>query len=337
MTTDHASAAPVASGALCRRAVLGVALAAPWVATSGALAQDRWPSKPVTIISPYNPGGTNDVVARLVADRLQRALGQSFVVENKPGAAGILGSRFVMGAKPDGYTLLSANNGALVIQAAGRDPAPFDPTRQLTPIMKVVDAAQFIGVSGDLPVRTVGEFLALARKEPGKFNFSSSGVGSYGHFVGEYLKLLTDTDILHVPSKGSAAALTEMMAHRIQMMIDPIVLTQMSDTRIKVLATLNKTRSEAYPNIPTIVESGGPAVDLTGWFGLFGPAGLPPEVVERIAAVGKDIVADPEVRKLFLNTGLTPSLLSGAAFTDLVRADLKKVAEIRVKAKISLE
>jgi tripartite-type tricarboxylate transporter receptor subunit TctC len=332
--------APLAAGsALRRRTVLAAAASATasLAAPSILQAQERWPSRPVTVVSPYNPGGTNDVVARLVADRLQKALGQPFVIENKPGAAGVVGTQAVMRAKPDGYTLLSANNGALVIQSAGRDPSPYDGARQFTPIMKVVDAAQFIAVSSDLPVQTVGELIALARKEPGKLNFSSAGVGSYGHFVGEYLKLLTGTELLHVPSKGSAAALTEMMAHRIQMMIDPIVLTQASDGRIRVLATLNSRRVETHPQIPTITESGGPAVDLAGWFGLVGPAGLPDEVVERIAAVGKEIVSDPDARKQFAGSGLLPSLLTGKAFGDLIKADLVKVADVRTRAKIQLE
>lgn len=322
---------------LSRRQVILGAAAAPMLSLGSAHAQERWPSRPVTIVSPYNPGGTNDVVARLVADRLQKALGQPFIVDNKPGAAGVVGSQGVARAKPDGYTLLSANNGALIIQSAGREPSPLDTARQFTPIMKVVDAAQFIAVSSDLPVHSVADLVAYAKKNPGKLNYSSSGIGSYGHFAAEYLKLLTGIDIVHVPSKGSAAALTEMMAHRIHMMIDPIVLTQISDSRIRVLATLNPQRFETYPQLPTITESGGPAIDMMGWFGLFGPAGLPAEVVEKIAAVGQDIVRDPEVRKVFLNTGLVPSLSSGKAFGELVRADLAKVADIRNRAKIQID
>lgn len=322
--------------ALRRRGLLAAAAAAPLLGSIPAWGQDKWPSRPVTIISPYNPGGTNDVVGRLVADRLQKALGQPFVVENKPGAAGIVGTQLVMRAKPDGYTLLAGNNGALIIQSAGRENPVFDPVKQLTPLIKVVDAAQFIGISSELPVRSITELIAYAKKNPGKLNFSSAGIGSFGHFMGEYLKMITDTDIVHVPAKGSAAALTEMMAGRIQMMIDPQVLTQLTDNRIRVLCTLNSKRFEAYPQIPTITEAGGPAMDLTGWFGLLGPAGMPSEVVEKIAAVGKDIVNDPEARKVFLTAGLIPSLHAGKAFGELMAADLKKVADIRVRAKIEL-
>ena len=321
---------------LTRRAMLAAAAGAPFVAAGVARAQDTWPSRPVTIVSPYNPGGTNDVVARLMADRLQKAFGQPFVVDNRPGAAGVIGAQSVLRARPDGYTLLSGNNGVLVIQSAARDPSPFDSAAQFTPLVKLVDAPQFIAISSALPARTVGELIALAKKEPGKLNFSSSGVGSYGHFVGEYLKMLTGTDIVHVPSKGSAAALTEMMAGRIQMMIDPIVLTQAGDSRVRVLATLHHQRVDTHPQLPTIVESGGPAVDLTGWFGLVGPAGLPAEIAAKIAAVGQALARDAEAVRTVGGSGLVMSPLVGRPFAELLQSDLKKVAEIRSRANITL-
>ena len=320
---------------LRRRTLLAAAAVAPFAAP--ALAQDNWPSRPVTIISPYAPGGTNDTVARLVADRLQKALGQPFVVDNKPGAAGIVGAKLVMGAKPDGYTLLAGNNGGLIIQAAGRVPSPYDPVTQLTPIMKVATAMQFISISSDLPVKTVGELIAYARKNPGKLNFSSAGIGSFGHFLAEYLKMLAGIFVVHVPARGSAAALTEMMAHRVHMMIDPLPLTQASDNRIRILAAVSPQRYEAYPHIPTIKESGGPDIDLTGWFGLEGPAGLPADIVAKIVAVGRTLDTDAEARKILTTGGLIPAHLSGPAFTELMRGDLKKVADIRTRAKIVIE
>ena len=332
MNSSHACIPP----RLRRRTLLAAAAGAPLLVTTTSRAQEAWPSRPVTIVSPYNPGGTNDVVARLLADRLQKALGQSFVVENRAGAAGVIGAQSVLRAKPDGYTLLSGNNGVLVIQSAARDPSPFDSAAQFTPIVKVADAPQFIAVNAAQPVRTVGELIALAKKQPGKLNYSSSGVGSYGHFIAEYFKLLTGTDMLHVPGKGSAAALTEMMAGRIDLMIDPIVLTQASDSRIRVLATLHSRRVDTHPQLPTIVESGGPAVDLTGWFGLVGPAGLPPEIVAKLAAVGESLAKDTEAAQAFANSGLVIAPLAGKAFADLIRADLKKVAEIRSRANITL-
>lgn len=322
-------------GMTSRRAALATVLSVPWIVRAQSLG-DSWPKKPVTVVSPYNAGGTNDTVARLVADRLQKALGQPFVVENRPGAAGIIGTQSVMRAAPDGYTLLSGNNGCLVVQSAGRVPSPYDPLTQTTPVAKVADAAQFISISSDLPVKTVGEFIELARKQPGKLNFSSSGVGSFGHFLGEYLKLVAGIDLLHVPSKGSAAALTELMAHRVQMMIDPLPLTQIQDGRLRVLATLNTQRFERYPQIPTMTESGGPAMDLNGWFGLVGPAGLPPAVTARLAEVCRTLRGDAELRKAWLGAGLIADIETGDAFARRLKSDLARTAEIRAKAQIKL-
>ena len=238
---------------------------------------------------------------------------------------------------PDGYTLLAGNNGVLVIQSAGRVPAPYDPLTQLTPVVKLVDAAQFISISGDLPAKTITEFIALAKSQPGKLNFSSAGVGSFGHFLGEYLKMVAGIDIVHIPAKGSAAALTELMAGRIQMMIDPLPLTQISDPRVRVLATLNSRRFEGYPQIPTMKEAGGPEMDLHGWFGLAGPAGLPQEVVDKIGAVCRTLPSDPEVRKIWVGAGVTPSVVEGQAFREILRSDLARTAEIRSRAKIQID
>lgn len=323
-------------GDMSRRTLVAAAASAPFLVRAQSLG-DRWPNRQVTIISPYNPGGTNDIVARQAAEKLQKALGQPFVVENRPGAAGVVGAQSVIRAKPDGYTLLSGNNGVLVIQSAGRVPSPYDPLTQLTPIAKLADAGQFISISGDVPAKTVGEFIALAKSQPGKLNFSSSGVGSFGHFLGEYFKMLTDTDIMHVPSKGSAAALTEMMAGRIQMMIDPLPVTQISDPRVRVLATLNTRRFEGYPQIPTLKEAGGPEMDLHGWFGLVGPAGLPQEVVEKVGSVCRTFSGDPELKKVWLSAGLMTSVVEGAAFRDILRSDLVRTADIRSRAKIQLD
>jgi tripartite-type tricarboxylate transporter receptor subunit TctC len=324
------------AGSLSRRSLVAAAVATPWLVRAQSTG-DRWPSRQVTIVSPYNPGGTNDTVARLAADRLQKALGQPFVVENRPGAAGMVGTQAFIRAKPDGYTLLAGNNGVLVIQSAGRLPAPYDPLTQLTPVVKLVDAAQFISISGDLPAKTVGEFVALAKSQPGKLNYSSSGIGSFGHFLGEYLKMLAGIDILHVPSKGSAAALTEMMAGRIHMMIDPLPLTQIKDPRVRVLATLNSSRFEGQPQIPTMREAGGPDVDLNGWFGLAGPASLPQEVVEKIGSVCRTLPSDPEVRKIWIGAGLIPAVVEGQAFREILRSDLARTADIRARAKIVLD
>jgi tripartite-type tricarboxylate transporter receptor subunit TctC len=296
-----------------------------------------WPARTVTIISPYAPGGTNDVVARLFADRLSKALGQSFVVENKPGAAGILGATMVAQAAPDGYTLLSGNNGALIVQAVVKNPSPYNPAISFTPIAKLADAPNYLGVSADLPVNSVADLIALAKKDPGKLNYSSAGSGSFGNFLGEYFKLLTGTDIMHIPAKSSGPALTELMAGRIQMMIDPLVLSQRNGGRVKVLATTQKTRVDAFPDIPTMTESGGPEMQITGWFGLVGPANLQKDIVDKIEGVARTMANDPEVRKSLTTAGLIPNLVTGAAFTTLVREDVQRYTEVKTRAKMVVE
>lgn len=298
---------------------------------------DKWPSRTVTIVSPYNPGGTNDVVARLVADRLQKALGQPFVVENKPGAAGIVGSSVVMRAAADGYTLLSGNNGSMVVQSVVKKPAPYDPATAFTPVAKVADAPNYIAISGTVPANTVGEFIAYAKRNPGKLNYSSAGSGSFGNFMGEYFKQQTGTFIVHIPGRGSASALNEMVAGRIELMIDPQVLTQRNGGRIKVLATTHGSRIEAYPDIPTIQESGGPVMDITGWFGLFGPANMPREVVDKINVVLQGMANDPEARKMLSTAGLVPAHLPGTAFVTLIRDDMKRYDAIQQRARIVVE
>lgn len=333
-----------------RRRMLGTLAGIAAAATAGGRAQAQsqspapsqaqpgtWPTKPVTIISPYNPGGTNDVPARIYAEGFERLLGQRFIVRNQPGAAAILGSRTVMSSPADGYTLLSTNIGGMAVQSAARNPSPYHPLRNFTPIVKFVDSVNFIGVNGDLPVSNVTELVALAKSQPGKLNFSSSGVGSYGHLMGEMFKMLTGTDIVHVPGKGSADAALEMKAGRIHLMFDPIVLPQASDGRIKVLAVFSDQRLAQHPNIPTLSEAGAPAMPQDAWFGLFGPAGLPDEVVSRLETAARTIAADPEVRAKFQNLGLSPVMAGASEFRSRVEGSMKWISETVARAKISLE
>lgn len=305
-------------------------------ALPAAMAQ-AWPTRQVTIISPYAPGGTNDVVARLLADRFQKAFGQPFVVENRVGAAGIIGTSLVAKAAPDGYTLLSGNNGALIVQSVVKTPSPYDPSTAFTPLVKVADAPNYIGISSEVTANSVGELITLAKREPGKLNYSSAGSGSFGNFMGEYFKLLTGSDIVHIPGKSSGPALTEMMAGRIQMMIDPLVLSQRNSGKVKVLATTQAARVEAYPDIPTIVESGGPEINIVGWFGLVGPAGLPKDVVDKIDAVTRTAMTDPEIKKTLAVAGLVPAFLGSAQFAPLIREDLKRYTDVKVRAKMVVE
>jgi len=323
-----------------RRRLIGASAATAGLAAwplGAAAQQGTWPTRPVTLVSPYNPGGTNDVPARLFGDGFEKLLGQRFLIRNQPGAAAIVGSKAVMAAPPDGYTLLSTNIGGMVVQAAAKTPPPYHPLKDFTPIVQFVQGAIFIGVNADLPVKDVGELIALARKEPGKLTYSSAGSGSFGNLMGEYFKMLTGTDILHVPGKGSASAALEMKAGRINLMFDPIVLPQSTDGRIRVLAVAGRERTQSVPNIPTVREAGGPDMDLQGWFGLFGPAGLPAEVVSKLEQASRTVIADPEIQKKFLALGISPVMLDTASFRTRIETDYKLITEIITRAKLTID
>lgn len=297
----------------------------------------NWPTRAVTIVSPYNPGGTNDVPARIYAQFFERYFGQPFVVKNVPGAAGILGTTEVMHAAPDGYTLLSTNSGAQIVQTVVKKPAPYHPLKDFTPIAKFADAVGFAGVSASVPVNTVGELIALAKREPGKLNYSSSGSGSYGNFIGEYFNLLAGTNIVHVPSKGSAAAIIEMKANRVQVMFDALVLPQSADGRIKTLAVLAPKRLDTHPDIPTLKESGGPDMQLEAWFGLVGPAGIPADIVAKLGEATLKASQDPEIRKKLLALALPPNAVASAEFRQRIEKEYEVLSRVAKEAHLVVQ
>ncbi len=304
--------------------------------TSLGVRADTWPSRTVTIISPYPAGGSNDVVARLMADRLSKIFKQSFIVENRAGAGGIIGHTAAMRAAPDGHTLVITNNGALVVQSIVRTPPPFDPVKSFTPVMKLLDAPNFIGVPANSPFKSVGEIIAYAKKNPGKLNYSTTGVGSYAHFLGEYLKLQAGIDMLHVPGNGSAGLLTELLGARIDVVIDPVVITQTPD-RVRTLAAFASHRPQSRPDVPTIQESGGPAIALSGWFALAGPAGMPRDVVEKLEAATVTALNDPDVRKTIVGLGFDVAPLPSTALANLLQDELVRYTDIKNRARISID
>jgi tripartite-type tricarboxylate transporter receptor subunit TctC len=291
-----------------------------------------WPTRTITLISPYPPGGTNDAVGRLFADKLAAKLGQSIVVENKPGAAGVVGSMLVVRATPDGYTLETANNATHVIQPLINSQAKYDGAKDFTPIARYAVSYQFIGVRADLGVSTLPEFLALAKKNPGKFNFGSAGTGSFGHFSGGLLGYLSGAEFAHIPYRGSAQALTDLIGGRIEFMIDPLVTQQ--PEKVRVLATSAPERLPAYPNVPTTRELGMPEFDVVGWFGLFGPAGLPKDITVKLSDLVAEIAADETVRKQIETMGLYPGALKADEFLAVIKRDSEKFADIKRRAQI---
>lgn len=295
----------------------------------------EWPKlKQITLVSPYPPGGTNDIVARLFADKLAASVGQSVVVENRAGAAGAVGSKFVAQAAPDGYTLISTNNGAMIIQPLLNANATYDPLKDFTPVTQLAAAYLGIGVHKSLPATTMKEFVTALKASPGKYFYGSSGAGSFGHFNGEYFKATHGLDATHVPFRGSAAALTDLIRGEVHFMMDPLVLSQAGSESVRILAVTNPARIPSHPDIPTIAEAGFPEFNLQGWFGVFGPPKLPKEIADKITAVAVAFVRDPEVQKKFEAAGIVATAKSGKDFEDLIANGKKTFADIQKSAKI---
>jgi len=302
---------------------------------STALAQS-WPSRPVTVVVPYPPGGLADLTGRLYAERLAAVAGQATVVDNRAGAAGIVGTAYVARSAPDGYTMLLGNNGTHVIQPLVSATASYDPVRDFTPLGTLTDAPQLLGVNVGTGLNSLAELIALAKREPGKLNYGSAGSGSFGNFGGELLKLMAGIDIVHVPYKGSGPAVLDLMAGRIQVMLDPAVLTQVKSGRVKVLATTGPTRFVGLPEVPTMSEAGLPGFQLIGWFGIFGPRNLPREVVAKAFVAVTATVQDPEFQKRVIAAGVTPSLRTPDAMAALLKSDLALYGDIKKRANIQV-
>lgn len=323
--------------AFLRNILLVLFLSLVYLTSIASAHAQAWPSRTVTIVSPYPPGGTNDLIARALAQRLTEKFKQSFIVDNRPGAAGLVGTSSVMRSAPDGYTFVVGNNSSQIINSVIRRPSPYDPIKDFTAIAKVADAPMFIAVPSKLNVKDVKELIALAKSKPGALNYGTSGSKSYGNFTGEMFKQAAAVDITHVPFRGAAAALTELIGGRIDMMVDPVVVTQIKNENIKILATTAATRSATYPDIPTVKEAGGPSFDTMGWFGLFGPAGIPSEVTGKLNDALRSIMSEKAIQKLFMDGGLIPTYVETAELMQYLKNEVDRYRKTAQETKMDLE
>lgn len=314
---------------------IAVSTIAAVASVCGAQAQ-QWPTRPITVISPYPPGGTNDIVGRLFTDKMAAKLGQPIVVENRPGAAGIVGSLAVSRAAPDGYTLLIANNGALVVQPLVSAQAKYDVLTSFTPIARLAVSYPYLGINADLPVKTLAELVEYAKKMPGKLNFGSAGTGSFGQFCSEMLQLQSGIKMVHVPYRGSSAAVTDLAGGQIQVMFDPLVLSQKDSGRVRVLAMTGPERSKRYPDIPTTKEAGFPDLDPIGWFGFFGPPGLPKEIVQKFADAAAEVAKDPDIAQRLEAAGVDLGFLPPKEFAATNPPYKAKFEDIAKRANIQI-
>jgi len=301
---------------------------------AAAQAQDVYPSHPVRLIVPYPPGGTSDNAARVVAERLSTALKQPFVVDNRGGAAGTIGAQATEAAKPDGYTLMLAPTAVLVITPHLRK-VPYDPFG-FEPIGLVATSPSIAVVSADSPVRSMKDFVALAKKEPGKLTFGSAGSGSITHLYGEVLKQRAGIDILHVPFKGSAESMNALLGKQIDVMIDPIALPQALAGKVRAIAIFGDRRIPQLPDVPTIVESGYD-IDVPSWFGLFAPKGTPPAIIAKVSAELGKALREPETDQKLVKLNLFPAYLDAAAFRKKLKEDDQLFSELIRKGGIKGE
>ena len=321
---------------LIAQAALGLLLAAPAL----ALAQATWPSKAVRIVVPFAAGGTTDILARALAPELQKAFGQPFVVDNKPGAGGNNGAAEVSKAAADGYTLLMGTVGTHAINASLYPKLPFDPVKDFAPITLVAGVPNVLAINPALAqkygINTVADFIRVAKANPGKFNMASSGNGTSIHLSGELFKTMTGTFMVHFPYRGSGPALIDLMGGSMDLMFDnlPSALPHIKSGKLKGLAVTSAKRSDAIAELPTIEEAGGLALkgyEASSWFGLMAPAGTPAEVISRVQQETAKALASPALKERLQAQGAIPSGMSSADFARFIAAESAKWAKV-VKA-----
>jgi tripartite-type tricarboxylate transporter receptor subunit TctC len=285
-----------------------------------------FPTKPIRLVCPFPPAGAVDIASRATANELTKILGQPVTVENKPGAGGNLGGTEVARAAPDGYTILMTTSGIQAINPSLYAKMPFDPNKDLAPVAPLVALNNVLVVHPSVPAHSVKELIALAKKEPGKLTYASSGYGTSIQMSGAMFTQLTGTDIVHIPYKGSGPAVTDLLAGQVNMMFDniPSSLPHIKQGKLRALATTGAKRDPALPDLPTIAEAGVPGYVANVWFGLAAPAGTPRPVIERLNAAAVEAANSPEFVKRVTDLGY--NIIAGSAddMARMIQAELKR-------------
>lgn len=317
------------------RRSLALSLAAPLIAR----AADPWPIRPIRMVVAFAPGGSIDVVARIMAQELGRALGQPVVVENRAGASGNLGADFVAKAAPDGYTLFMGSASSLGANAALFRNLPYDPRRDFAPVRLMGLQPNVIVVHPSLPVTDVAELIAYARANPGKLNFGTAGSGSAQHVAGDMFRRMAEIDMVHVPYRGGAPALSDLIAGQLQLMFEtlPTAVEPIAAGQLRALAVTMPERVARLPNLPTVAESGLPGYVSRGWMGIVAPAGTDPHIIARLANESEAIIAIPAVRQRLLGLGLEMIPSSPAQFSAFIREEVASYQELVSRMGIQLD
>ena len=314
-----------------RRHLIQSLLGSSLLAATGARA-DTWPSKPIRYVVPFAAGGTTDVLARLITPKLAATLGQTFVVDNKAGAGGVLGADVVAKSPADGYTLLGSTISTQAINPALNPKIPYNAARDFAPVTMIGATSNVVVVPANSPFKTIGELLTFARKNPGKLSFSSAGTGTSQHMGGELLKQMAGTFILHIPYRGSGPAVQDVIAGQVNFGIDTLVSTSahIKSGSLRALAVTAGKRVKGFETIPTLAESGVPGYDVVSWQAVHAPAGTPREIVQRLQAEIAKILAQPDIRARLEAMGLEPSGMTPdelGAFETSERAKWAKVVK----------
>ena len=308
-------------------AIAAILLAAQTLSTL-SFAED-YPSRPIRIIVPFGPGGPADVTARLLGNVLQESFGQPFVVENRTGAGGVIGTQEAAKSPPDGYTLLMMSN----TQTANESLVPqrkYELMRDLAPIAPLNYSDLVIVVHPSVPAKTLQEFIALAKSQPGKLNYASSGQGTPYHMAGELFKTMAGIDLVHVPYRNSGEARSGVIGGQVQMMIDavPAMAPNIGENQVRALATTGRQRSAVLPDVPTAGEAGMPGYEATIWLGLMAPAGTPKPIIDKLNAAVNAVVKRPDIVKLWSEQGAVPMAMTPEEFDKFLRGDIVKWAEV---------
>jgi len=312
-------------------------VAGAMLATAGAAAHAAYPEKPVTMIVGFSPGGFTDVVARLVSRNLEAKLGQTFVVENKPGAAGTIAAEQVARAKPDGYTLLMGHSNSNATAPALYKNLSYDVNKDFTPIAMVASTPLILTASPKLGVKNMEEFMALAKK--GNIRYASSGVGSSQHLAAAQFAKAAGVDMLHIPYKGSAQALTDLLSGEVDVNVDspPLMVPNIKAGKLVGIAVVSPTRIPLLPDVPTMKESGYPGVTMGQWFGIVGPAGMPRDVTDLLNKSINEVLTMPEVQKVLADKGATAGGGTPADFGKQIADDTIAIQKVVDEAGIKIE
>jgi tripartite-type tricarboxylate transporter receptor subunit TctC len=306
-------------------------------ATNGTAAE--FSSEPIRFIVGYPAGGSTDIAARLIVDKVSAETGRRFIVDNRPGASGIVGAGVVANAAPDAQMLLFAASPEVALARALNRKIDYDPQVGFRPITLIGKVPFMLAINIDVPAQNLQEFITYVRKNPGTANFASFGIGTSNHLFSEYFKALTSTDIVHIPYKGSAPAITDLLGGRIQMVFDtvPVLLPYIKSGQLRALGVAMDERSPLAPEVPTLAEAGLPGLVGGTWFGVFGPSGMASDRVAYLNRILTQALTSPDIRKTFIERGIIPSPTTPDGLGDFVMDEVRRWSEIAQRANISIE